>query len=414
MRAAIAALAALVAGGAWATPLPRLANVEVSGWAVASAVRGGPVVARAEGAAELTSDGRVVRPLSPDSPVRIASISKLALAVAVNRLADRGAFALDHDASDALGWRLRNPAHPDAPITIRMLLRHEGSISDAGGYGGTLGERLRETIGPRSFSAARPGTAFDYANLNSALLGEIVERATGIRFDAAMQALVFRPLGIAACFNWASCSDGHAAAGAVLYRKSTDYGETWAPAGPWVPQVDAERPAGGCPVRRPDGVPCALEGYQPGTNGGLFGPQGGMRISIAELARLGQAVLANRDGFLKPATHAALFRAVPVMAGGAGAETDTRLMRFWSEGGLHCFSGDGRPGGDQPLAPRPMAGCGHLGEAYGLFSGLVMDPDAGTVHAWALTGSADRPPRGARSRFNALEEELIARAFAAP
>jgi hypothetical protein len=57
-----------------------------------------------------------------------------------------------------------------------------------------------------------------------------------------------------------------------------------------------------------------------------------------------------------------------------------------------------------------MPGCGHLGEAYGLFSALVIDPKAGTVMAWAMTGSADKPRPGAVSRFNASEEALAARA----
>jgi CubicO group peptidase (beta-lactamase class C family) len=348
--------------------------------------------------------------MTAETPVRIASISKLALALALHRLADRGVLALDDDASHHLGWALRNPAHPDTPVTIRQLLRHESSLSDAGGYGGTLGQRLRDTLTPRSWSPAAPGTAFDYSNLNSAILAEIVEAKTGERFDRAMQALVFAPLGIRACFNWSSCPEGHAEAGAVLYRKSTDFGETWAPEGPWVAQVDYERPAGGCPVRRAEGAACDLAGYAPGTNGGLFGPQGGLRVSVAELARLGQALLVNEGRFLSPRARAELFRALPVKAGGDGAETDTRLMRFWSAGGLHCFSGDGQPGGDQPTAPAAMTGCGHLGEAYGLFSALVIDPRAGTVMAWAMTGSAEKPRPGAVSRFNASEEALAARA----
>lgn len=393
-----------------ADDLPVAGEVMLAGYAVAAGRARGSLSTDAAGAAELTPEGRIVRPMTAETPVRIASISKLALALALHRLADRGLIRLDDDASVHLGWPLRNPAHPDVPVTIRQLLRHESSLSDAGGYGGTLGQRLRDTLTPRSWSAAAPGTAFDYSNLNSAILAEIVEARTGERFDRAMQALVFQPLGIRACFNWSSCPDGLAQAGAVLYRKSTDYGASWTPGGPWVAQVDSERPAGGCPVRRAEGAPCDLEGYVPGTNGGLFGPQGGLRISVAELARLGQALLRNERGFLSARARAELFRPVPVKAGGDGAETDTRLMRFWSAGGLHCFSGDGRPGGDQPTAPAAMAGCGHLGEAYGLYSALVIDSRAGTVMAWALTGSADRPRPGRVSRFNASEEALAARA----
>ncbi len=399
------------AGRASDAALPRLAGVPVAGFALATVTANGRLVARAEGGAELAPDGTILRPLLPETPMRVASVSKVVVALAILRLADRGQIDLDADASRALGRPLRNPAHPQVPVTIRMLLRHESSLSDAGGYAATLGTRLEDLLGPKAWSAAAPGTAFDYANLNSVMLATIVEMQTGLRFDQAAQALVLGPLGVQGCFNWSACPEGFAASGAVLYRKSADFGATWQPDGPWVPQVDSERPAGGCPVRLAPGAPCALDTYRPGTNGGLFAPQGGLRISVTELARLGQALLANRGGFLKAETHAALFRARAVARSGTGDETDPKLMRFWSEGGLHCFSGTGEAGADQPLSPRPMAGCGHLGEAYGLFSALVIDPASGTVHAWALTGSAEKPPPGQRSRFNALEEALAALAF---
>lgn len=409
------ALAAmLLCSATTALALPELAGTTVAGWAVAAAGPGGWMEARAEGGAELSAEGAIMRPMTPDSPVRIASISKLALALAIHRLADAGRLRLDDDASRHLGWNLRHPRFPEAPVTIRMLLRHEGSISDAAGYGGRLGEQLRDRISQNSWSAARPGTAFDYSNLNSAILAEIVEVKTGQRFDRAMQDLVFAPLGVKACFNWSSCPPGHAGSGAILYRKSADYGGNWAPDGPWVAQVDAERPADGCPVARADpATACNLDRYVPGTHGGLFAPQGGTRIAISELALLGARLAANQNGFLKPASHAALFRAVAVRPPPerAGEETDAGLMQFYSEGGLHCFSGTGAAGGDQPLSPMPMGGCGHLGSAYGLLSGLVIDPATGMARAWALTGSAQRPGPGRVSRFHVEEEALATMAF---
>ncbi|WP_448586774.1 serine hydrolase domain-containing protein [Thermaurantiacus sp.] len=402
--------AVVLAAQASAVAAAELAGVPVAGWAWARIGADGRLEAQAAGGAELAPDGAVLRPLSPATPVRVASVSKVVVALAILRLADRGRIDLDEDASRYLGQILRNPRHPHVPVTVRQLLRHESSLSDAGGYAAELGDRLADSLGPAAWSEAAPGTRFDYANLNSVVLATIVEMQTGHRWDRAAQELVLRPLGIAACFNWSGCPEGFAGTGAVLYRKSPDSGETWDRSGPWVPQVDAERPPGGCPVRLRSGALCNLEPYLPGTHGGLFSPQGGLRISAAELARLGRSILANAGGFLKPATHAALFRPVRVKPGGEGEETDTRLMRFWSEGGLHCLSGTGEPLTDQPLAPRRTTGCGHLGEAYGLVSGLLMDPESGTATAWLLTGTADRPPPGRSSRFTALEEALIRRA----
>lgn len=163
-----------------------LGGVPVSGYVAVSMDAAGAQRATAWGAAELSPDGVVVRPLSVDSAVRIASVSKLAVAIALHRLQDQGRLALDDDAARHLGWRLRNPAHPDTPITLRQLLRHEASLADAGGYSFPLGVRLRDQLGPASFSPAAPGTAFDYANLGYAILGEVIEAVTGQRFDGAM------------------------------------------------------------------------------------------------------------------------------------------------------------------------------------------------------------------------------------
>lgn len=386
-----------------------LGGVEVPGYGLMAAARGGMAVQTfTSGAAEIGPDGRPVRDLSLDTPVRIASISKVAVALALHRLADAGRIGLDDEASKHLGWTLRNPAHPKLPVTIRQMMRHESSLSDAGGYTFPLGERLQDRVGPTSWSKAAPGTAFDYANLNQAILGQLIEQVTGKRFDIAIQELVFGPLQIEACFNWSQCPPGFAEQGAVLYRKAPSSDGPWNPDGPWVAQVDARRP-GDCPVRVADGVPCDLAAYVPGSNGALFSPQGGLRISVSDLASLGLQLIDPEQGFLKPETFASLFRPVAVKPGGAGEETDTGLMQYWSEGGLHCFSGSGRPGGDQPLSPQPLKGCGHLGNAYGLLSGLVIDPSVGTVVAYAITGSSAPPPPGRLSRFTAPEEELLAK-----
>jgi CubicO group peptidase (beta-lactamase class C family) len=387
---------------------PSLGGVDVPGYSLMMAARGGANRAVNAGAAEIGPDGGPVRFLKSDVPVRIASISKLAVALALHRLADAGRIGLDDEASTHLGWTLRNPAHPKLPVTIRQMMRHESGLSDAGGYTFALGERLQDRLGPDSWSKARPGTAFDYANINHAILGQLIETVTGQRFDIAMQQLVFGPLGIPACFNWSQCPPGFAGQGAVLYRKAPSSDGPWNPQGPWIAQVDAVRPAP-CRVRVTDGQACALDTYVPGTNGALFAPQGGLRISVSGLVQLGLALLDDSD-FLKPESRASLFRPVAVKQAGSGEETDTRLMQYWSEGGLHCLSGTGAPGGDQPISPQPLKGCGHLGDAYGLLSGLVIDPQAGTVVAYAITGTSAPPPPGRRSRFTAPEEDLLGQA----
>lgn len=402
-------LALLVAAPAAAAD-PKLGGISVPAYAFYAIAPSGVGKGYGTGFAEFGADGKGLRGFGSDNPVRIASISKVAVALALHRLADAGKLRLDDDVSRYLGWRLRNPAHPDVPISIRQMLRHESSLSDAAGYTGVLGQRQRDRISPTSFSAAAPGTAFDYANLNHALLGEVIEHVTGERFDRAMQRLVFQPLKIDACFNWSGCSVAAIADGAVLYRKAPSDAGPWDASGPWIAQVDAKRPPDACPVRTAEGAPCQLEAYVPGTDGSLFSPQGGLRISLESLARLGRALL-DDNSFLKPASRASLFRPVRVKSAGSGAETDPGLMQYWSEGGLHCFSGTGKPGGDQPFSPVRLTGCGHLGDAYGLRSGLVIDPARRTVITYAFTGVSAPPPPGRVSRFSAPEEDLVALAY---
>jgi CubicO group peptidase (beta-lactamase class C family) len=74
--------------------------------------------------------GVVGRDVAIDDPVRVASISKLVGALAVMRLVDQGKIVLDRDINDYLGWRVRNPAFPDQPITMQQLLTHRSGIRD--------------------------------------------------------------------------------------------------------------------------------------------------------------------------------------------------------------------------------------------------------------------------------------------
>ncbi len=59
----------------------------------------------------------------------IASISKTITATAVMQLWEQGLFELDDDVNDYLPFNVRNPNHPDVPITFRMLLTHTSSIN---------------------------------------------------------------------------------------------------------------------------------------------------------------------------------------------------------------------------------------------------------------------------------------------
>ena len=393
-------LQALVDGQRGVSPdLPGLAAVVVD--------KRGELRAEARGQAVL--DPAAARPMSVDAPVRVASVSKVVTTLGALRLVEEGKLDLDRDVSDYLGWRFRNPTFPDRPITLRLLLSHRSSLLDDGGYFFPLGASLRDSLNAKSWHATQPpGGVFSYTNLNFGVVATVMEKVTGERFDRLIQRLVMTPLKLDACFNWSGCSDGAIARAAALYRKSRDE-EAWTPSPNWVPQVDDLRgrpPA--CLVRLPTpDAPCDLDAYRPGDNGTLFSPQGGLRISVRDLGRVARLLLneGELDGvrLLKPQTVQTML--MPVWRDGEGAtgENYGGLMRCYGLS-VQCLIG----GGDTPL-DRPLAWRGHMGDAYGLWSGLWIDPAAGRGYAYAVTGTAADPAKypGKRSHFRAFEEALL-------
>ncbi|MEL1265282.1 serine hydrolase domain-containing protein [Pseudoxanthomonas putridarboris] len=364
----------------------------------------GVVSTRAEGRA----DGAAGRHVTADDPVRIASISKLVVAIAAMRLVEEGELELDADVSPLLGWRLRHPRFPDAPITLRLLLSHRSGLTDAAGYYATpLGGRLKDILDdPKAWDADHaPGTFFRYTNLNFPLVATIMERATGERFDRLMDRLVLAPLRIKACYNWESCDATTAARAVVLYREGK----------PVRDDHHGGKPA--CSVVVAEGEDCDLARWKAGDNGALFSPQGGLRISANGLAKIGRMLL-NRgevDGMrlLRPGSVAALTQPVWTYTGDNGVTheedeggSDASAKAFFCRYGLavQTLATPSPACGDDPFGdgvPR----VGHAGNAYGLLSGLWLDMENGTGVAYFATG-IDTVRPGAHSAFSRVEETL--------
>lgn len=403
IRAVVVGLA-LLAGPAVAAPFAELAAgrtadaPELAGLAVVVAGPRGTLRAEAYGRAVIDAAGPTrERAMTVDTPVRVASVSKLVVAIAVMRLVEAGTLDLDADVARYTGWQVAG-----APTTLRQLLSHTSGLDDAGSYSFPLGVSLRDALTP-AYRSAAPGARFSYANINYGVVASVVEAATGERFDRAMTRLVFAPLRLDACFNWSGCSDAAIAKAAALYRKGRD--ETaWDPTGPWIAQIDdlrGRRPA--CPVRTAGG--CDLAAYRPGDNGTLFSPQGGLRISVTGLATIGRLLLGHGkvDGVRLMTRASVRTMLAPAWRGGAAGETYGGQMRCFGLG-VQCLVG----GSDQPTVRR-VRWHGHLGEAYGLHSGLWIDPARRRVYAYAVTGTAADPALypGRRSAFPAFEEAVL-------
>lgn len=365
--------------------------------------RDGIVSVQADGYA----DPAVQRPLTADDPVRIASVSKLVLAIGVMRLVEQDVLDLDADVSGALGWTLRHPDFPDVPITLRMLLSHRASLTDAAGYWQVpLDGDFRTLLDdPRAWDHEHPpGTYWRYANVGFPLVAAVMERATGERFDLLMRRLVLEPLGLDACYGWPTCSEAAAARAVVLYADGK----------PVVDDNRGRKPD--CGITRASDGSCDLSLWQPGRAPNVFGPQGGLRISANGLAKIGRLLLGEGevDGvrLLSPGSVRALAGPEWTYAPGNGFAFEEDEPYAEDAGAFFCRYGlamqtlatPHEACGDDPFGDG-VERVGHAGNAYGLRSGLWIDRERGEGVAYFATGIPDAAP-GTRSAFTAIEEKL--------
>lgn len=356
--------------------------------------RAGETGIRVAGVADRASGRKV----TADDPVRMASISKLVVAIGVMRLVEAGTLDLDVDVSRYLGWQLRNPAFPDAPITLRQLLSHTSSLTDTVDYVLPLDADMAGVLAePKAWDAAHaPGEYFRYANFNFPVIAAATEKVSGERFDLLMQRLVLAPLGIEACYNWASCNPDTAARAIVLYRERQPVRDDHRGAAPT------------CPVTPASDGSCDLARWQAGRNGAIFSPQGGLRISARHLAKIGRLLL--NDGrlgkvkLLRPASVQAILTPEWRFDGANGDTT----------GGFYCayglasqIMGTQEPECRDGLFADGRRRAGHAGDAYGLKSGIWLDRARGTGIVYFATDVLDADT-GLRSAYTRIEEEMAA------
>lgn len=348
-------------------------------------------------------------PLELDSRYRTASISKTFAAVGAMMLVEQGKLDLDQDVSSYLGFTLRNPNYPDKAITTRMLLSHTSSIQDGSVYSIAPEYSVKEFFTPEGkywldgehFENSNdgvdrsPGSWFHYCNLNYGLVGTIIERITGQRFDVYMRENVLEPMGLKASYNPGDFDAEEIQNVATLYQKQTN--GVWDESGPYIAQIDDYRGVPQDPnkvlITNPDLQSAItlepLDDYVIGTNGCLFSPQGGLRISPNEMKVLidmflndgkvnGKQIISKEsvDAMFTPT-----FRALPDQSNG---NTYGGLMCRYGFG-IQEMSGEFE-GGDRLLKDRTVSLSGHFGEAYGLLAGFFMDRETGTAIYYAMTG----------------------------
>jgi CubicO group peptidase (beta-lactamase class C family) len=339
--------------------------------------------------------------VTENTKFRIASISKTITAIGIMQLVEQNLMGLDDDISQILGYAVVNPNYPNVTITPRMLLSHTSTIIDGTTYSSFLTATVNNnpipnlsellTTGGNYYTAGLfnntvPGNYFNYSNTNYVILGTILEKISNLRFDVYCKQNIFQPLGLDASFNVNDLQSIDSVA--VLYRK---------PSGIWTAQQDNYQ-----------GVPPIfnnLAGYIPGTNGGRFGPQGGLRISAEDLATIFMCL--NNNNFcafnMLNAASVANMVANEWTYNGSNGNNYYGLFRSWGLG-IHRITST--PNNDIAL-PGSAVMFGHTGEAYGLVSDAYFDTIRKVGFVFITNGVGTGYVTGSSSAFYTVEKAIF-------
>ena len=159
--------------------------------------RGGVLDSHAVGLADVAAG----RPMTAGTRLNVFSTTKVVTAVCLLQLEEHGRLRLEDPASRFLDYL----PYPD--ISLRQLASHSAGVPDP-----VLGNFFvhwqeehasfdREALLRRVVSRSRklrfaPGSGAAYSNLGFALLGQVIERASGVSYEDYVQANVFQPLGL--------------------------------------------------------------------------------------------------------------------------------------------------------------------------------------------------------------------------
>lgn len=152
------------------------------------------------------ADADAKRPMTADTPLRIASNTKTFVAASALRLWELGKLDLDSPIgpllTPALDALVRADRFDTAKITLRQLMSHSAGFYDHGSdpkYLGSIAknpahrwtreEQVRKSI-EWGDPVGKPGERFRYSDTGYILLGDIVERASGEPLPKAVRRLL--------------------------------------------------------------------------------------------------------------------------------------------------------------------------------------------------------------------------------
>ena len=165
----------------------------IAGLSIAVFEHGKPVVATGYGLADVEAGAAA----TADTSYPVASVTKHFTAAAVLRLADQGKLSLD----DPLTRFFPDAVPRIGALTLRHLLDHTSGLT----RGGPSPRRAALSVLRRGGTRRPQGEDWDYSNYNFALLGLVVEQASGRDYARYVQEELAAPLGLT---GTGYCEDG--------------------------------------------------------------------------------------------------------------------------------------------------------------------------------------------------------------
>lgn len=143
------------------------------------------------------ADQGAQRRVEANTQYRIASISKIFTAIAIMKLIEDGALVLEDRVGKFLPWLDERSLR----LTVRQLLTHSSGLSRDGETAHWIDSnfpdlpklRLQAPRGLGSFESAK---RFKYSNLGFALLGRVIEAASGLSYKNYMKQIILQTVGM--------------------------------------------------------------------------------------------------------------------------------------------------------------------------------------------------------------------------
>ena len=342
-------------------------DLKVVGLSVAVVKNGEIIYSNAFGQKNIENNTK----LATSDIFRIASISKSFCATAVMQLVEAKKLKLEDNVSDLVGFKVVNPNFPDKVITLKMLLSHTSSLNDSDGYFNfDMIDPAKNEGRTKWYSKYEPGSEYKYCNLNFTLIGAIVERASGMRFDNYIKKNIIDPLGLNAGYNVDSLDSNKFATLYTYDKKTETFNES----------KTAYRPNRN-----------VWNNYQLGYSAYSFSPTGGMKISAIDLAK-----------YMTMHMNYGVYKGKRIIS-----ETSAKLMQkgVVKVGDEEEYALAIRRVKSNDIADGNLL-VGHTGSASGLYSTMFFNPDKKFGMVLISTGSLPDDHEGAVRFRKVLSEGM--------